>query len=216
MRSYKNILKDTKDAAQKLKDVIPMHRFKDEEWHIVALSKGGLEIGSYLREDSSNSIDFLFSHPIVAPHNDDCEIARVSESEEIIIHEALVSAFEINYDYIYSQAHLKHEDVILSEIYRYRKGRPFSDLRDKIVLLVDEGSETGSRLLLGIKSVLAQKPKAVYLAVGVLPGDVLENLKQFVDNIFFLYSIDDYVNTSLYYEKLEDIDDERVENLLED
>ena len=34
--------------------------------------------------------------------------------------------------------------------------------------------------------------------------------------IFFLHDIDDYVQTSLYYEKLEKIDDETIEKLLEE
>ncbi len=216
MKKYKHILKDRQNAAQRLKDVIPMQRLKEESWKLVAVSKGGLELASYIRGRLPNVVDFLFSEPIMAPHNDECEVARVSESEEIVINEKLVSAFEIQYDYIYGEAHRKHEEKILSYIYKYRKGRHFASIEDEVVLLVDEGSETGFKFITALKTILAQKPKAVYIAVPVLPSDILEQFEPFADDIFFLYDIDDYVKTSLYYEEFNDVSDEKIEKLLEE
>ena len=216
MQKYKNILKNRQDAATKLTDVIDMQKLKEEQWNIVAVSKGGLELGSLLRGKLKNSLDFLFSEAILAPNNPECEVARVSESEEIVINEKLVDAFNIQYDYIYGEAHRKHEEEILSYVYQYRKGRHFSSMENKVVLLIDEGSETGSKFVTALKTILAQKPKAVYIAVAVLPTDVLELLEPFVDDIYFLYDIDDFVETSLYYEEFEDIKDETIEKLLEE
>lgn len=216
MQKYKNILKNREEAAKKLLDVIDMQKLKEEEWNIVAVSKGGLELGSFIKGILKNSLDFLFSEAIMAPNNPECEVARVSEREEIVINEQLVSAFDIQYDYIYGEAHRKHEEEILSAIYQYRKGRHFPSMENKVVLLVDEGSETGSKFLTALKTILSQKPKAVYIAVAVLPTDILEQLEPFVDDIFFLYDIDDFVETSLYYEEFEDIEDETIEKLLEE
>jgi Cu+-exporting ATPase len=86
----------------------------------------------------------------------------------------------------------------------------------EVVMLIDEGSETGSRFITALKTILAQKPKAIYIAVPVLPRDVLEQLEPFVDDIFFLYDIDDFAETSLYYESLEKVEDTEIEKLLEE
>lgn len=214
MKKYKHILKNRQDAATKLMDVIPMQRLKDESWKIVAISRGGLELAYLLRKKLPNALDFLFSEPILAPNNDDCEIARVSEREEIVIHEQLVNTFGIQYDYIYGEAQRKHEEQILSYVYQYRKGRPFASMKDEIVLLVDEGSETGLRLMTAVKTILAMKPKAVYIAVPVLPSDTIDLLEPFADDVYFLHDIDDYVETALYYEELERVDEEKIEKYL--
>jgi len=216
LQKYKNILKDRKDAANQLIDIMPMHKLKEEEWNIIAVSKGGLELGSFIKERLKNPLDILFLEAITAPHNPECEVARVSETEEIVLNENLIDAFEIQYDYIYGEAHRKHEEDILSHIYQYRKGRPFPSMQNQVVLLVDEGSETGTKFMTALKTVLNQKPKAVYIAVPVLPKDVLEVLETFVDDIFFLYDIDDYVETDLYYKNLEKLDDEVIEKILEE
>jgi len=216
MKKYKKILKDYKDAATKLADVIPMQRLKEEKWRLIAVSKNGLELANSIRAKNHNSIDILFSKSVLAPNNSECEIARVCEGEEIVINEQLVSAFNIKYDYIYGEAHRKHEDKILSSIYKYRKGKAFTSMNNEIVLLIDDGSETGLKFMTALKTILSMKPKAVYIAVPVIPSDVLELLEPFTDDIFFLYNIDDYVKTSLYYEEYEKISEERIEELLED
>ena len=216
MKKYKHILKNRADAAFKLMDTIPMQKLKDEKWTIVAVSKGGLALGALIAAKHKTRLEALFMAPIMAPNNPECEVARVSETQEIVINEMLVSSFEIQYDYIYGEAHRKHEEDILGYIYQYRKGRPFPSMKQEVVLLVDDGSETGSRFLTALKSILAQKPKAIYIAVPVLPTEVLEMLEPFVDDIYYLYDIEDFVETSLYYEELEKIDDEEIETLLEE
>ena len=216
MQKYKDILKNRSDAAKKLLDVLPMQQFKEEDWNIVAVSKGGLQLGSFIKGKLKNNLEILFLEAVWAPNNHECEIARVSETEEIVINEKLIDSFDIQLDYVYGEAHRKHEEDILSSIYRYRKGRPFPSMQNKVVLLIDEGSETGSKFMTALKTILAQQPKAVYIAVPVLPSDVLEQLETFVDDIFFLYNIDDYVETALYYESLEEIDEENIEKLLEE
>ena len=216
MKKYKHILANRADAAIKLMDVIPMQKLRDEKWTTVAVSKGGLALGALIAAKYSTPLEALFMAPIMAPNNSECEIARVSETQEIVINEELVSSFEIKYDYIYGEAHRKHEEDILSYIYQYRKGRPFPSMTKEVVLLIDDGSETGSRFMTALKTILVQKPKAVYIAVPVLPSDVLELLEPFVDEIFFLYDIDYFVETELYYENLEKIDDESIEKLLEE
>lgn len=214
MIKYKNILKNRADAAKRLQEVVPMQKLKDENWKLVAVSRGGLELAHQLRGKYKNSIDFLFSEAILAPNNSECEIARVCEGEEIVINENLVDAFEIKYDYIYGEARRKNEEKILSYIYQYRKGRPFASMNSQVVLLVDEGSETGLKFVTALKMILAMRPKAVYIAVPVIPSDVLESLEPFTDNIFFLYNIDDYVETSLYYEELQKVDEDTIEKIL--
>ena len=216
MKQYKHILQNRLDASLKLKDIIPMQRVKDEGWKLIAVSSGGLELASHIKGKLKNEIDYLFSQPILAPNNQDCEIARVSETEEIVINESLVNSFGIQYDYIYGEAHRKHEEKILSQIYQYRKGRHFLSVENEVVLLIDEGSESGSKFVTALKTVLALKPKAVYVAVPVLPKDILELLEPFADDIFYLYSIGDYVETSLYYKDFEQVSDETIEKLLEE
>ncbi len=216
MQKFKTFFKNRVDASNKLKDIIPMQKLKDEDWALIAISNGGLVLAKEIAKNLPNKIDFLFNESIKAPNNPECEIARVSENEEIVIIDELVDSFDIKLDYIYGEAQRKHEEKILSYIYKYRKGRAFLDVKDRVVLLIDEGSETGMILTTAIKSIFSLKPKAIYVALPIIPTTVLDAIEPYVDDVFFIHNIDDYVNTSLYYENLDKVDEDTIEKLLGD
>lgn len=215
MRIRRFLFKDRLDAALQLKELLPFDRMKSEMWNLVAVSSGGLVIASEINKRMRLPIDFIFSAGIAAPQNPECELARVSETEEIVIHQELMEAFDIQVDYIYGEATRKHEEKILSAIYQYRKGEHFKSMKGKNILLIDEGSETGLKLMCAIKTAFAQKAKAVYVAAPVMPVSVVEALDPIVDGVFCLQELDDYIDTGYYYQEFDPVDEETIETILE-
>ncbi len=214
MECQKGIFNDRADAAAQLLEFLPVEKMRGEAWHLIALSFGGLEIAEQLAKRLHLQAEILFSEPVFAPLNEECEVARVSETEEIVIHEALCESFSIGLDFVYGEAHRKHEEQILSAVYQYRKGRPFPLLKAEVVVLIDDGSETGLKFLTGVKTILAMKPKAVYVIAPILPHEVLESLDPLVDHIYYLHDVKDYLTTPAYYKNFEPLSGERVELIL--
>ena len=213
MRELKR-LKNREDVAVRLKEIVPFGRFDPKNTVFVGISPGGLKIAEILNEELSAKIDILFSESIYTPNNKECEIAKIGEDEEILINDKLAKFLEIEYDYIYNEAHRKYEEDILSKLHQLRQGEPFIDVYNKIVILVDDGVESGLSVLSAIKTIFAKKPKALYIAVGVLPKDVLDDLKSYADEVFYIYAIDDFVEISLYYEELGVVGDEEIEKII--
>ena len=89
----------------------------------------------------------LLTEPILAPNNPELAIAMVSETEEVVMHKALIDAFEINEDYVYGEANRKYEEEVLSYVYKYRKGKDLISLKGKYVILADECIETGLTMM---------------------------------------------------------------------
>ncbi len=207
--------KDRDDAAAQLMDALPIERIRSEKWKIIAVSSGGLKIASIIAKRVGVPVEILFSEAIYAPANHDCELGRVSETEEIVVNEELVDAFGIQYDYIYGEAHRKHEEKILSSVYQFRKGKQFPSLQDEHVLLVDEGCESGLKLMTGIKTAMNMDAKAVFVAIPVAPKSVAEALNQIVDESYVVHEVNDYVKTYCYYKDFRDIKDEEIEEILE-
>ncbi|WP_294892098.1 MULTISPECIES: phosphoribosyltransferase [unclassified Sulfuricurvum] len=207
--------KNRSDAAIQLKELLPLDRMKSESWSLIAVSSGGLMVADAINARLKLPIDFLFSASITAPQNPECELARVSETEEIVIHQALLDVFDIQVDYIYGEATRKHEEKILSAIYQYRKGEHFQSMKGKNILLIDEGSETGLKLMCAIKTAFSQKAKAVYVAVPVMPSSVVEALDPIVDAVFCVHELDDYVDTKYYYQEFGAVEEEMIETILE-
>lgn len=214
MKPRKHFFPSRQDAARQLREILPLDRIKNEEWNFVAVSSGGLALAVMLNDRLGRNVDFLFSESITAPHNPLCEIARVSENEEIVMHESLVKAFDIQVDYVYGEAHRKHEEKILSSIYKCRKGRHFESMEGRTVLLIDEGCETGMKMMVAIKTLLEMRPRAIHIAVPILPADVLDSLEPLVDSIYHLYDLEDFIDTASYYGELPKIDEKTIASIL--
>jgi putative phosphoribosyl transferase len=210
------LFEDRKAAASALKELLPQAQMQRESWILIAVSEGGVALCQELNGRMKLKIDWLMGESIMAPHNPQCELGRVSEMEEIVINDDLVKAFGVQYDYVYGEARRKHEEKILSKIYHYRKGRPLTSLRGKNVLLVDQGSESGLKLICAIKTVLSRSPDALFACAPVLPKEVYAAIEPLCDSLFCPYVLEDYIETSCYYSQLEDVSDEMIIKILGD
>jgi putative phosphoribosyl transferase len=139
------------------------------------------------------------TEPITAPNNSDVAIAMISETEEVVMHKALIESFGINEDYVYSEAQRKHDEEVLGYVYRYRKGKDLHPLKGKYVILADECIETGLTMMVALKSVIARGAKNIYIATPILDRSVYENLLSVCDGLFCPHKIQDYISIEYYY-----------------
>lgn len=189
------------DAANKLLEVLPKTELEDGNFTMVCLSLDAVIIADIMASKLNMNYDLLFSEPILAPNNPECEIAAVSETEEIVMNDALIRAFEIAPEFIYGQAHRIFEEKILKNVYKYRKGKLLENLKDKNVLLVDEGCQTGLTLMVAVKTLMTLGVKSVFYAAPVMPADILVYINSLVDSVFCANKVVDFVDVDFYYEE---------------
>lgn len=208
--------RDRQDALFSLLEVMPTRQMLKEDWIVVAISTGGVILAKGIAEKIQAPLDFLFTEPVVAPNNTECQIAMVSETEEIVIHEALADSFDIKLDYIYGEAHRKYEEKTLKYIYRYRKGALISSLTNKNVLLVDEGIDSGLTLMASVKTAINLHARSVSFATPVLPYDVAERVDEVIDELYYIFKPKDFVSVSHYYSAKEEVDPKEIDSVLQE
>jgi len=203
------------EAVIELLSILPQESMKKEKWILLALSRGSIEMVERIASELSLSFDIFIVKSIVAPNNTDCQIAMVSETKEIVMHDALVKSFGISEDYIYAEAQRRYHDDIVDNMAKFRKSLPLSDLKDRSVLLVDEGCETGLSTLCALKSVLNLQIKKVSLATPVIADDLFHNLDLMVDKIYTNHRIENFIEVHYYYETLERIPGKTIQKNLD-
>ena len=201
--SNHNYFKDREDAAIQLYAAIPVNFFKDREVTVIALSEGGVIIADILAQKMGCAMDILLTESIEAPNNPELSIAKVSETQEIVIHKALIDAFEIDEELVYKEAKRIYDDKILSHLYRYRKGGSLQSVSGQAVMLVDECVETDFTAIVAIKSMIQMEAKNIYIATPILDEVSSESLTQISDGVFCPHPIRDYISIEYYYENLE-------------
>ncbi|RLA71011.1 MAG: hypothetical protein DRG09_01525 [Epsilonproteobacteria bacterium] len=190
---------DREDASKQLIDMLPIELLSQNETVVIGVSEGGVYFADQIANALYAQMDILLTEPILAPNNPELSIAMISETEEVLMHKALIDAFEISEDYVYGEAHRKYEDEILAYVYKYRNGKDLVSLQGKYVVLADECIETGLTMMVALKSVIARGAKNIYIATPILDKTVYQNLLTVCDGVFCPHKIQDYISIEYYY-----------------
>ncbi|HIP28503.1 MAG TPA: hypothetical protein EYG82_04945 [Sulfurovum sp.] len=201
---------DRNDAATQLIDTIPLDVLADNETVIIGVSEGGVYFADKIAKKIDAQMDVLLTEAIFAPNNPELAIAMISETDEVVMHKALVDAFDISEDYVYSEAQRKYEDEVLAYVYKYRKGSDLVSLEGKYVVLADECIETGLTMMVALKSVIARGAKNIYIATPILDKTVYQNLLTVCDGVFCPHKIQDYISIEYYYKNFEPLPFEEI------
>jgi len=207
------IFKNRKDAFHQLCEVLPIEDMKNEKWVILAISSGAVPIALDLSEKLKAEFDYFLSKKIFTSKNKECEIAIITETEEIVIHEELLKSFELNLKDIYDESKKHYLNDIQRYKAKYRNNLDIINLENRNVLLVDEGLNTGLTMMACIKSVINEKAKSIFVAVPVLPEVTIHDIETIADDIYYVKAPAHFVSIDFYYEELENIELEDMEKL---
>ncbi|AXH15065.1 phosphoribosyltransferase [Malaciobacter mytili] len=213
MQNEQIYFKNRDVAAFRLLDVLPIESMKLEEWTVIAASYGGVPIAKIIANRLESNFDVLFTSKIMAPNNEDCEIAIVTETEEVVIHEELAKSFEISLDFIFAKSKQIYEKQLLKTVKLYREGDTIKSLENKNVLLVDEGLNTGLTMMACIKTAINLGAKSVSVATPILPSASVPTIESIADDLYYVKKLDHFIFIDFYYDKLENINFEDIKKL---
>jgi putative phosphoribosyl transferase len=96
----------------------------------------------------------------------------------------------------------------------YRGGRPALDLRNRTVILVDDGLATGSTMLAAVKCVKSLEPVSLIVAVPVGSKQACAHIRKWADKCVCLATPEPFVAVGEWYEDFGQTSDAEVRDLL--
>ena len=117
------------------------------------------------------------------------------------------------------EAYLEQESLrirrVLKERYRkYMGNRKPINLRNKTVIIVDDGVATGNTMLASIELVKQHNPQKIIVAIPVASSEALEKISKKVDEVICLYEPENFVAVGQFYSDFSQVNDEEVSYLL--
>ena len=210
------MFKNKQEAALALLEVLNEEELKKNNFVLVCLSLSSILLCDVIARKLELDYELFFSADIYAPNNNECEIACVSETEEIVLNEALINSFDISLDFVYGQAKRVYEEKILKQVYKYRKGNLLTFLKDKNVLLVDDGCENGSKIAVSAKSMREIGVNNLYLACAVISDDLEHYAMSIFDDVYCARKTPSFVTISFYFEEKEYLSETEILKILEE
>ena len=205
--------KNREVAAYRLLDVLPIDKMKLEDWTVLATSCSGYPIASIIAKELNAKLDMMFSKKIYAANNNECEIAIVTEAEEVLIHEELVKSFDIDLDLIYGQSKYLFENELSYEVSKFRNEATLTNLNERNILLIDEGLNTGLTMMACIKSAIKLGAKSISVATPLIPSASIKTIELIADDLYYIKKLDHFISINFYYDTLEEIKFKDIETI---
>jgi len=180
---------------------------------VLAIPRGGVVVGKILSQALNCPLDVLITRKIGAPGNPELGIGAVGPGGIRIIDWDLAERVGADKDYLKLQIeNLKLEIAEREEKFRVDK-KPL-EVKDKNVILTDDGIATGVTVEAAILYLKSQKAKKIILAVPVAPSQVIKKLKPLVSELIVLKTPASFGAVGQFYEEFGQVSDETVIKIL--
>ncbi|MGE0206577.1 MAG: phosphoribosyltransferase [Candidatus Babeliales bacterium] len=203
------MFQDRYDAANQLALALKQYQ-NNPDVIILAIPRGGLELGFVLAEQLKAPLDVVFAKKIGAPNNPEYAIGALTLHEQEIDPRFMDVSMQ---DYIDQET--ERIRTLLKKRYQEYRGQKLAlDLHNKIVIVVDDGVATGRTVKLALKEVKQFKPKKLILAVPVGAPDTIKELEKYADEVVCLQKAELFFAVGQFYDQFPQVDDQEAIRLL--
>ncbi|HEX5975220.1 MAG TPA: phosphoribosyltransferase, partial [Rubrobacteraceae bacterium] len=203
---------DREDAGRRLAERLT--RYRDERPVVFALPRGGVPVGYEISRSLGAPLDVFVSRKLGAPGQPEFGIGAVAPGGVRVLNGNVVERLGIPDDYL--EAVTRKE---LAEVERrlkhFRGDRPEPEVRDRTVILVDDGLATGVTARAAVEALRRLGPRRLILAAPVCAAQTTELLAPEVDELVCLEAPSDLGAIGFWYGDFSQTSDEEVIELLE-
>ena len=206
------LFKDQVSAGERLAK--ELKKYKSQNAVILAIPRGGVATGFGLAQKLNLPLDVIVTRKIGAPDNPERAIGAVGETKgSLWMNKKLTSQLGVSKDYLQSETKIQKLEIKRREGV-YRKGKKALDLKNKVVILVDDGIATGATMIAAIREIRNMKPEKIVVAIPVAPPETVEELKQEADEVVCLQTPRLFFAVGQWYENFKQYSDKEVIKLL--
>jgi putative phosphoribosyl transferase len=200
---------DRKDAGIRLAGAL--ERFRGLDVVVLAIPRGGIEVGIQVASHLGAEFDVVICRKLPYPEEPEAGFGAVAEDGTTVLQPAArewLSNSEIQ--------RIKREQMV--EIKRrlrlFRKNRPLPDLRERTVILVDDGLAVGSTMRAAVGLCRNRRAGRVIVAVPVSGRDAVTVLGGEADEVVALEIPSYFRAVAQVYRRWRDVSDAEALDLL--
>ena len=180
---------------------------------VLAIPRGGVIIGSQLSSALKCPLDVIVTKKIGAPGNPELAIGAVGPIGEPVIDEALATRVGADENYLKSKI-LNLKSELANRLKEYRGDKPPLDLKNKVVVITDDGVATGATMKAAIEILRQESPQKIVVAVPVIAKDALKEIENLADEVIYLEAPELFFAVGQFYQDFKQVMNEEVKELL--
>ncbi len=203
-------LRDRLDAARRLAQRLA--HLRGQKPVVLAIPRGAVPMGRVIADAVDGELDVVLVRKLGAPHNPELALGAIDEhgSVHLTPESALLT---LPHRYV---ADVAQKQLELIHARRRSYGVQPIPLRDRVVIVVDDGLATGATMFAALEAARMQRPKHLVCAVPVAAADSLERVRVHADEVVCLATPEPFLSVGQWYEDFSAVEDAEVIHTLAD
>jgi len=205
--------KDRRDAGRQLAERLKEYTGRSDVV-VLALPRGGVPVAYEVAHRLRVPLDIFLVRKLGVPGHPELAMGAIAEGGVEVLSDDLIRDLGVPTALVRQVA--AREKLELDRRDRqYRGGRSLAPVRDRVVILIDDGLATGSTMQAAVTALGQLSPSRIIVAVPVGARDTCARLQQFADEVVCLDTPEPFQAVGLWYEHFDQTTDEEVHRLLE-
>lgn len=208
------LFKDRRDAGRKLAPKLTSYA----GWPnllVLALPRGGVPVAYEVALGLNAPLDIFIVRKLGLPGREELAIGAIATGGVRVLNRDIIRMLSIPDEVIKFVARRELQELGRREKL-YRGDRPAPDVRDRAIILIDDGLATGASMRAAIAGLRAQHPARIVVAVPTAAEEVCQAFRSEVDEIVCAITPEPFYGVGRWYENFSQTTDEEVRILLEE
>lgn len=180
---------------------------------VLGLPRGGVPVAAEIANALCAPLDVCLVRKLGVPGNEELAMGAIGLGGTMVLNDRLIQSLKIPEDAIAQTITREIRELARRDLV-YRGERPFPEIRDRTVILVDDGIATGSTVTAAISSLQGWEPTAIIVAAPVIPPEESAQLQERADRVVSLLQPDPFHFLGYWYGDFSATSDEEVCALL--
>lgn len=204
------IFADRTEAGIELAKVLES-KYRDRNVLVLGIPRGGIVIAYEIAKRLHGDLSVVITKKLPHPLHEELAIGAAAEDKSYYL-----TTLSRNI----SKATIKNiikdqEKEIESRVKRFRKGQPLPEMKNRIVIIADDGIATGSTLVPAIKLCRNKEAAKVIVAAPVSGKSYVSEIDELADEVIIFEQPELFYAVGQVYEDFRAVSDEEVIHLMQ-
>jgi putative phosphoribosyl transferase len=208
------LFQDRTDAGRTLAKKLS-HYADRKDIVVLGMPRGGVPVAFEIAQSLRVPLDVFLVRKLGVPGHEELAMGAIASGGIRVLNEVVIRSKRISEAVIDAVTARERIELDRREL-AYRGHRAAPIVREKTVILVDDGIATGSTMLAAVAALKQQQPVRIVVAAPVAPVESCDELQLVVDELIVIVRPGPFYSVGQSYEIFGQISDEEVQKLLRD
>ncbi len=180
---------------------------------VLGLPRGGVPVAYEVARSLHAPLDVFVVRKLGVPGHEEFAMGAIASGGARVLNQILVRQLGISNRDIEEVIATEQRELERRER-EYRGDVPFIDVRDRVVILVDDGLATGASMSVAVAALRRERPAKIVVASPVASTDAMEVLCRAADDCVFVVVPHDFRSVGVWYVNFAATTDDEVQDFL--